>query len=108
VDTLQKFLPSTEIMIHNGKDDALPLIFAWLAMADQSFTSLSSFDFIPMIGGFGDGHFQQGNRGVNPFNKYLPGLYPEKLHMNFFYSEDGPWKMKRNHNEEDDNNHHTK
>ena len=43
-------------------------------MAKQSFTSLSSFGIFPVIGTFGEGYFQKGNRGVNPFATYIPDL----------------------------------
>ena len=69
------------ISIHNDKDESLSLTYARLAMADKSFTTLSSFGIFPVIGGFGEGYFQKGNRGVNQFTKYLPSIYPEKLHM---------------------------
>ena len=49
-------------------------------MANQSFTTLSSFGIFPVIGTFGDGYFQKGNRGVNPFNTHLPHYF-SNLHM---------------------------
>ena len=49
-------------------------------MANQSFTTLSSFGIFPVIGTFGEGYFQQGNRGINPFANYLPEYFPN-LHM---------------------------
>jgi hypothetical protein len=73
VDYLQNFLPHATISIHNGLNETLPLAFARLAMANQSFTSLSSFGIFPVIGTFGEGYFQKGNRGVNPFAEYIPG-----------------------------------
>ena len=82
VEYFQDYLPSAKINIHNDQDESLPLTYARLAMTDQSFTTLSSFAGIfPVIGGYGEGYFQKGNRGVNPFNTYLPSIYPEKLHM---------------------------
>jgi len=81
VDYLQDFLPSAKISIHNSVNESLPMTFARLIMADQSFTTLSSFGIFPVIGGFGKGYFQKGNRGVNPFNKYLPEIYPGELIM---------------------------
>jgi hypothetical protein len=80
VDCLQTFLPNATISIHNGPTETLPLAYARLAMANQSFTSLSSFGIFPVIGTFGDGYFQKGNRGVNPFANYLPQYFPN-LHQ---------------------------
>ena len=62
------------ISIHNGRNETLPLAYARLVMAKQSFTSLSSFGIFPVIGTFGEGYFQKGNRGVNPFATYIPDL----------------------------------
>ncbi|KAL7477830.1 hypothetical protein ACHAW6_003622 [Cyclotella cf. meneghiniana] len=81
VNYLQGFLPSAKISIHNGLNETLPLTYARLAMADQSFTTLSSFGIFPVIGGFGKGYFQKGNRGVNPFARYLPDIYPDLIMM---------------------------
>jgi hypothetical protein len=80
VETLQGFLPETRIAIHNGPNETLPLAYARLVMANQSFTTLSSFGIFPVIGTFGHGYFQRGNRGVNPFANFLPELMPN-LHM---------------------------
>ena len=81
VDYLQGFLlPNTTISIHNNENETLPLAYARLAMAKQSFTSLSSFGIFPIIGTFGHGYFQQGNYGVNPFSKFIPDLLPN-VHM---------------------------
>jgi hypothetical protein len=60
------------ISIHNGPNETLPLAFARLAMAKQSFVSLSSFGIFPIIGTFGEGYFQIGKRGINPFARFLP------------------------------------
>ena len=81
VEKLQNFLPSAKISIHNDKNETLPLTYARLTMANQSFTTLSSFGIFPVIGGFGRGYFQRGNRGVNPFVSHLPEYYPDKLFM---------------------------
>ena len=79
VKKLQEFLPSAKISIHNDKNETLPLTYARLIMANQSFTTLSSFGIFPVIGGFGRGYFQRGHRGLNMFANYLPEYYPEKL-----------------------------
>ncbi len=81
IDYLQEHLPSAKISLHNGPEDTLPLTYARLIMANQSFTSLTSFGIYPVIGGFGKGYFQKGTDGVNHFNIHLPKMYPEKLHM---------------------------
>jgi hypothetical protein len=80
VDYLQKSYPKTTISIHNGPNETLPLAYARLAMANQSFTSLSSFGIFPVIGTFGDGYFQKGNGGINPFATNLPEFFPH-LHQ---------------------------
>jgi hypothetical protein len=72
VDYLQAFAPNARISIHNGVNETHPLAYARLAMANYSITSLSSFGIFPIIGTFGQGYFQKGNRGVNPFASYIP------------------------------------
>ena len=83
VEKLHSFFPSNNITIsiHNGVNETLPLAYARLAMANQSFTSLSSFSIFPVIGTFGEGYFQRGNRGVNPFTSYLPKYLPNLHEM---------------------------
>mmetsp|Transcript_25462 Transcript_25462/g.70123 ORF Transcript_25462/g.70123 Transcript_25462/m.70123 type:complete len:539 (+) Transcript_25462:123-1739(+) len=76
VDYLQDFAPNARISIHNGLNESLPLTYARLVMANYSITSLSSFGIFPIIGTFGDGYFQKGNRGVNPFARYVPNILP--------------------------------
>ncbi|CAJ1952240.1 unnamed protein product [Cylindrotheca closterium] len=80
VEILQKTYPNTKITVHNGPNETLPLAFARLVSANQSFTTLSSFGIFPVIGTYGQGYFQRGNRGVNPFANYLPSIMPN-LHM---------------------------
>lgn len=80
VDYLQSYVaPDATISIHNGVNETLPLTYARLVMANYSITSLSSFGIFPVIGTFGQGYFQQGNRGVNPFATYIPS-YLYNLH----------------------------
>ncbi|KAL3779372.1 hypothetical protein HJC23_005232 [Cyclotella cryptica] len=81
VNYLQGFLPTAKISIHNGLNETLPMTYARLAMANQSFTTLSSFGIFPVIGGFGMGYFQKGNWGVNPFARYLPDMCPNLIMM---------------------------
>ena len=57
------------------------MLIARLVMANQSFTTLSSFGIFPVIGTFGKGYFQRGNRGVNPFANFLPKYFPNRLVM---------------------------
>jgi hypothetical protein len=90
-DNIQSYLPNATISIHNGINETLPLAFARLAMANQSFTSLSSFGIFPVIGTFGQGYFQQGNRGVNPFTQYLPAYLPNLHEM--YAPKLGTWDM---------------
>ena len=82
VDYLQQFLPNAIISIHNDENETLPLAYARLAMANQSFTSLSSFGIFPVIGTFGDGYFQRGNRGVNPWASHVPSILSNVHEMN--------------------------
>ena len=82
VDYLQKIAPSARISIHNGANETLPLAYARLAMANNSITSLSSFGIFPVIGTFGEGYFQRGNRGVNPFATYIPNSLENVHQMN--------------------------
>jgi hypothetical protein len=53
---LQKFFPSARVSIY--EDDPTSLRFARIAMANQSFSSMSSVGMIPVIGTFGHGYFQ--------------------------------------------------
>jgi len=76
VDYLQEFAPNATISIHNGANETLPLAYARLVMANTSITSLSSFGIFPVVGTFGQGYFQKGNRGVNPFATYIPAILP--------------------------------
>lgn len=57
-------------------NETLPLAYARLVMANHSVTSLSSFGIFPIIGSFGQGYFQKGNRGVNPFATHIPSILP--------------------------------
>ena len=76
---LQRHFPNASISIRNSREETLPLTYARLAAAKQSFTSLSSFGIFPIIGTFGEGYFQQGNRGVNPFAGWIP-TYMSNVH----------------------------
>jgi hypothetical protein len=69
VNYLREFAPRANISIHNGVNETFPLAYARLAMANYSITSLSSFGIFPILGTFGQGYYQRGNRGVNPFAK---------------------------------------
>jgi hypothetical protein len=79
VDYLNAFAPRATIRIHNGVNETLPLAYARLVMANYSITSLSSFGIFPVIGTFGQGYFQKGNSGVNPFATYIPA-YLDNVH----------------------------
>ena len=82
VKYLQEHFPDALISIHNGPQETLPLAYARLAMAKQSFTSLSSFGIFPIVGTFGMGYFQKGNRGVNPFAHRIPQYLSNVHEMN--------------------------
>jgi hypothetical protein len=79
VKVLQAHVPSAEIRIHNDVNETLPMTYARLIMADQSFTTLSSFGIFPVIGGFGKGYFQRGHSKLNMFANHLPEYHPESL-----------------------------
>jgi len=68
---LQKHYPRAHISIHNGPNETLPLAFARLVMAKQTFSSLSTFGIFPVIGTFGEGYYQRGCATVNPFASHL-------------------------------------
>ena len=92
VDYLQEFAPNAKISIHNGVNETLPLAYARLVMANHSITSLSSFGIFPVIGTFGQGYFQKGNRGVNPFAAYVPNILPNIHQMEADVRETGQMK----------------
>jgi hypothetical protein len=79
VDYLQAHYPNATITIRNSREETIPLTYARLVMAKQAFTSLSSFGIFPVVATYGDGYFQRGNRGCNPFATYfaqhLPNLH---------------------------------
>mmetsp|Transcript_27594 Transcript_27594/g.58960 ORF Transcript_27594/g.58960 Transcript_27594/m.58960 type:complete len:488 (+) Transcript_27594:105-1568(+) len=86
VDYLKDFMAphsgNVTITIHNSPNETLPMVYARLSMANQSFTSLSSFGIFPVIGAFGEGYFQKGNGGVNPFAQYVPSYRDfHNIHM---------------------------
>lgn len=74
--------PNATITIRNSINETLPLTYARLVMAKISITSLSSFGIFPVVGTFGQGYFQQGNRGVNPFATHIPKILPNIHEMN--------------------------
>lgn len=82
VDYLRKVFPNASVTIHNGANDTLPVTYGRLVMANQTITSLSSFGIFPAMGTFGNGYFQKGNRGINPFNDRVPGVLRNTHVMN--------------------------
>ena len=82
VEYLQDFAPKAKITIHNGSNETLPLAYARLVMANYAITSLTSFGIFPIVGTFGQGFFQEGNRGVNPFATYIPSILDNIHEMN--------------------------
>jgi len=76
VDYLEKAFPKSTVNVHNGIEDTLPVTYVRLTMAKQTIISYSSFGIFPAMGTFGEGYFQEGNRGVNPFNKHVPEVLP--------------------------------
>ncbi len=82
VDYLHGFLPNTTIRIHNDPEEPLAVAYARLVTAKQAFVSYSSFGIFPVIGTFGDGYIQIGNRGVNPWAKHVPNTLTNVHMMN--------------------------
>jgi hypothetical protein len=79
VQYLQDFMPNgTIIRIHNDPTtETLPLAWARLTLArQQAFTTLSSFGIFPVIGTLGQGYFQKGNTGINPWSSHVPKHLP--------------------------------
>jgi hypothetical protein len=60
-------------------------------MGNISITSLSSFGIFPVIGTFGQGYFQKGNRGVNPFATFIPSYLDNVKQMTAEVR--GTWEM---------------
>lgn len=78
------------ITIHNDpkKGETLPLTYARLIMAKQAFVSLSSFGIFPVLGTFGQGYFQQGNPGVNPWANHI--VKEQQQHLDNIHMMTGP------------------
>jgi hypothetical protein len=73
VDYLQGHYPNATIRIHNHPDtETFPMAYARLVLARQAFTTLSSFGIFPVIATYGQGYFQKGNEGVNPWATHVP------------------------------------
>mmetsp|Transcript_10521 Transcript_10521/g.21648 ORF Transcript_10521/g.21648 Transcript_10521/m.21648 type:complete len:524 (-) Transcript_10521:136-1707(-) len=78
VDYLHSVLPhSVNITIRNNpRTETLPLAYARLAMAKQSFVSLSTFGMLPIIANIGESYVQTGIPSINHFNVHLPEIIP--------------------------------
>jgi len=82
VQYLSDLFPNSTVTVRNSINDTLPLTWARLIMANQTFTSLSSFGIFPAMGTFGQGYFQRGNSGVNLFNEHVPNILHNTHLMN--------------------------
>lgn len=85
VEYLRGIFPSAKITIHNDLHggETVPLAWARLILArQQAFTTLSSFGIFPVMGTGGQGYFQKGNVGVNPWAKHVPKHLPNLHQMN--------------------------
>lgn len=80
VGYLQSALPNTLIRVHNDPGQPLSVEYARMVMSKQLFVSYSSFGIFPAVATFGEGYFQKGNYGVNPWANVVPKLLPN-LHM---------------------------
>ena len=58
LEYLQSIYTNHPVSISIYENDTLPLQYARIAMAKQSFSSFSTFGMIPIIGTFGEGYFQ--------------------------------------------------
>eukprot|EP00536_Pseudo-nitzschia_multiseries_P009996 jgi/Psemu1/24722/gm1.24722_g len=58
VEYLQAYFSNQRVDVSIYDNDTLPLQYARIAMAKQSFSSFSTFGMIPIIGTFGEGYFQ--------------------------------------------------
>lgn len=78
LEYLQSFYKDVSISMYDN--DSLPLQYARIVMARQSFSSFSEFGMIPIIGTFGEGYFQP-----LPDNSILPNIVNykgfENLHL---------------------------
>jgi len=79
VDYLQAQYPNATISIRNGPEETLPLTYARMVMAKQAFTSSNSFGIFPIMGIYGEGYIEQGDRGsnsvVSSIQMYLPNVH---------------------------------
>jgi hypothetical protein len=67
LEYLTSFYSNHPVSISIYENDTLPLQYARIAMAQQSFSSFSAFGMIPIIGTFGRGYFQVQPPGyINP------------------------------------------
>lgn len=64
LEYLQSFYTNHPVSISIYEDDTLPLQYARIAMAKQSFSSFSTFGMIPIIGSFGEGYFQPSDSSI--------------------------------------------
>ena len=82
VDYLHEHVVDKDIPIRilNGPNEILPLAYARMVFVKQAFTSLSMFGIFPVMTTYGQGYFQKGTRGFNPFAKHLL-LFMPNMHM---------------------------
>jgi hypothetical protein len=82
---LKEFYTSQSISISIYDNDALPLQYARIAMAKQSFSSFSTFGMIPITGTFGEGYFLPtvGDENQNIIQNIISGKYEgfENVHL---------------------------
>jgi len=82
---LKQFYASQTINISLYDNDTLPLQYARIAMAKQSFSSFSKFGMIPIIGTFGEGYYHSSvsDDNQNIIRNIISGMYEgfENVHL---------------------------
>ena len=75
---LQYFFGKQQVSISIYENDPLPLQYARIAMAQQSFSSFSTFGMIPIIGTFGEGYFQPSDSNTGNRNGIIQNIVSSK------------------------------
>jgi len=72
---LKSAFPDALVTVRNTPDDTnIPLTWARMVMANQTFVSLTTFGIFSAISTFGQGYAQRGNTYVNPFVEHVPNI----------------------------------
>ena len=71
---LKNYYASKKVSISVYDNDRLPLQYARMAMAKQTFSSFSTFGMIPIIGTFGEGYFYPSNGTSSKNQKVIKNI----------------------------------